>query len=114
MTRATHLHPSDLRGVARLATSATAELADLVEAVHHTIVRPLGGGRRRAPRRMGGLSGLVYKSVHGVARPAGGGLDAVLARFRPTSTGRTSSREREAVLAALNGVLGDHLNEYVH
>lgn len=113
MTRTTHLHPSDLRGIARLATSATAEVADLVEAVHHTIVRPLGGGSRRAPRRMGGISGLVYKSVRGVARLVGGGLDAVLARLRPTRAGRASSREREAVLATLNGVVGDHPSEYV-
>jgi len=109
MIRTTHPHPSDLRGIARLATSATEEVADLVEAVHHTIVWPLGGGRKNAQRRVGGISGLVYKSVRGVARLVGGGLDAVLARVRPTRTGRASSREREAVLAALNGVLGDHL-----
>ena len=39
----------------------------------------------------------------------GGGLDALLAQLRPTLAGRTSSPEREAVLAALNGVLGDYL-----
>ena len=109
MTKTTHLHPSDLRGFARLATNATAGLADLVEAMHHTIARPLGGGRMQPPGRMGGLTGLVYKSVRGVTRLVGGGLDAILAQLRPTLTGRSSSPEREAVLAALNGVLGDYL-----
>ncbi len=109
MTRTTHLHPSDLRGFARLATGATAGLADLVEAMHHTIVRPLGSASRQPPDRMGGIPGLVYGSVRGVTRLVGGGLDVLLAQLRPTLTGRTSSPEREAVLAALNGVLGDYL-----
>ncbi len=107
MTKRTHLHPSDLRGFARLATQGTAGLADLVEAMHHTIARPVGGGGTAGRTR--GLTGLVYKSVRGVTRLVGGGLDAILAQLRPTLAGRTSSPEREAVLAALNGVLGDYL-----
>ncbi len=109
MTKSTHLHPSDLRGFARLATNATGGLADLVEAMHRTITRPVGGGGTQTPDRTRGLTGLVYKSVRGVTRLVGGGLDAILAQLRPTLAGRTSSPEREAVLAALNGVLGDYL-----
>jgi hypothetical protein len=77
--------------------------------MHHTISRPLGRGGRQTPRRTRGITGLVYKSVRGVTRLVGGGLDAVLAQLRPTLEGRASSRQREAVLAALNGVLGDYL-----
>ena len=109
MTKTTHLHPSDLRGFARLATQATAGLADLVEAMHGTITRRGGAGGAQAPDRMRGIAGLVYKSVRGVTRLVGGGLDALLGRLRPELQGRTSSPEREAVLAALNGVLGDYL-----
>ncbi len=109
MIKTTHLHPSDVRGFVRLATHATAGLADLVEAMHHTIARPLGAGSTRTPGRTRGITGLVYKSVRGVTRLVGGGLDAVLAQLTPTLAGRTSSPEREAVLAALNGVLGDYL-----
>ena len=108
MTRTTHLHPADLRGFARLATQATAGLADLVEAMHHTIARPVGRGTQ-PPGRTRGLTGLVYKSVRGVTRLVGGGLDVLLGQLRPTLAGRASSPEREAVLAALNGVLGDYL-----
>ena len=109
MTKTTHLHPSDLRGFARLATHATAGLAGLVEAMHHTITRPIGARSSQTPGRTRGLTGLVYKSVRGVTHLVGGGLDALLAQLRPTLAGRTSSPEREAVLAALNGVLGDYL-----
>jgi len=109
MTKTTHLQPSDLRGFARLATHATAGLADLVEAMHDAIIRPVRRGSAHAPGRTRGLTGLVYKSVRGVSRLVGGALDAMLARLRPTLQGRASSPEREAVLAALNGVLGDYL-----
>ncbi|MFL6236837.1 MAG: esterase/lipase family protein [Thermoanaerobaculia bacterium] len=96
------LHLSDVRGLARLAAEATTGVTDLVEAVHQGIARPLG-----VPRR--GIRGLVYGSVRGVTRLVGGGLDALLAPFVPRLAGRSSSRKREAWLAALNGVLGDHL-----
>ncbi|MCL4744483.1 MAG: GPI inositol-deacylase [Burkholderiaceae bacterium] len=110
MTRTTHVQPSDIRGYARLATQATTGLTDLVEAMHDTIARPLGGAKR-VPGRTRGLTGLVYKSVRGVTRLVGGGLDAILALLRPEFAEMASSREREAVLAALNGVLGDYLFE---
>jgi hypothetical protein len=109
MTKTTHLHPSDLRGFARLATQATTGLADLVEAMHHRIARPVGRGGPQTPGRTRGLTGLVYKSVRGVTRLVGGGLDVLLGQLKPTLAGRASSPEREAVLAALNGVLGDYL-----
>jgi PGAP1-like protein len=107
MSKTTHLHPADLRGFARLATQATAGLADLVEAMHHTIARPVG--RTHAPGRTRGITGLVYKSVRGVTRLVGGGMDVLLAQLTPTLAGRASSPQREAVLAALNGVMGDYL-----
>lgn len=110
MTKRTHLHPSDLRGFARLATQATAGLADLVEAVHSSIARPAGMSGTDKAGRAQGVTGLVYKSVRGVTRLVGGGLDGILAQLTPNLAGRTSSPEREAVLAALNGVLGDYLD----
>ena len=101
MTAPSH-HLSDVRGLARLAAEATTGVTDLVEAVHQKVARPLG-----LPRR--GITGLVYGSVRGVTRLVGGGLDALLAPLVPRFAGRSSSRQREAWLAALNGVLGDHL-----
>ena len=95
-----HLHASDLRGVARIAKDATSGLTDLVEAMHTNIARPRGTG---------GITGLVYKSIRGVTHLVGGGVDALLALLTPAFGGRPLSPEREVVLAALNGVLGDYL-----
>jgi hypothetical protein len=58
-----------------------------------------------------GITWLVYRSIHGVTRAVGWGIDGVLARLVPMLGHMDSSPEREAVIAALNGVRGDHLTE---
>lgn len=68
---------------------------------------PLVGPSRSGGTR--GITGLVYRSIRGVSRVVGVGLDAALAQVAPLLHGRGSSPRREAVLAALNGVLGDYL-----
>jgi pimeloyl-ACP methyl ester carboxylesterase len=102
LMKTTHVHASDVRAVARLVTDATIELTDLVEGVHAGIVR--------SPRRKtGGLPGFVYRTVRGVTRTAGLTADAILAQIVPLFGTRQSSPAREAILAAINGVLGDYL-----
>ncbi len=101
------LRLSDLHGVARLGVDATAGMTDLVEAMHAAIARPDLGLRSSAPERTRGIAGLVYRSVRGVTGLTGAGLNAMLAR-EGVEYERTSV-EREAVIAALNGVVGDHL-----
>lgn len=105
-------HARDLRGAAKLATEATTGLTDLIEAVHARIASTPGLAGP-ADGRTRGITGLVYKTIRGVTRLVGGGVDTLLATLAPAlaSPGAEAlpSREREAVVAALNGVLGDHL-----
>ncbi|MCL4819192.1 MAG: GPI inositol-deacylase [Vicinamibacteria bacterium] len=103
------VRPADLRGAARLATEATHGLTDLVEAMHERIARVPLVGRASADGRLGGIGGLVYRSVRGVTRGVGGGIDALLGLIAASLPAPDTSPEREAVVAALNGVLGDHL-----
>ncbi|MBL0141643.1 MAG: alpha/beta hydrolase [Betaproteobacteria bacterium] len=111
MKKPAHVHLSDLRGFQRLAVDATVGLADLVEAMHHTITKvpgPLG----KAPKgRTRGITGFVYRSVRGVTRLVGLSVDGLLGLLTPLIAEKRSSQERETVLAALNGVLGDYLAE---
>ncbi len=109
MIKPTHIRLSDLRGFNRLASDATVGLTDLVEAMHHTIVRTPGIFGEPAKGRTNGITGLIYRSVRGATRLVGGGVDALLALIAPLIAERRSSPEREAILAALNGVLGDYL-----
>jgi pimeloyl-ACP methyl ester carboxylesterase len=109
MTSNAHLRVADLRGYSRLVVDATIGLASLVETMHHNILRTPGilGKSTQQPAR--GITGFVYKTIRGVTRLVGGGIDVVLRQLVPQFAGGRSSAEREAVLAALNGVLGDHL-----
>ena len=101
----------DLRGVTRLAIDTTRGVTDLVEAMHHTI----GGGpsilRRPLDRPTRIVTRPVYGSIRGVTRLVGVGLDVALARLAPLLREGAPGAEHEAVLAAVNGVLGDYLAE---
>ena len=111
MTKKTHIRPADIRGFSRLAIDATIGLTRLVETMHHNIARAPGpfGNHTQEPTR--GITGLVYRTLQGTTRLVGSGIDALLAQLTPLLDRQpaASSNAREAVLAALNGVLGDHL-----
>jgi hypothetical protein len=104
------IRASDLRGLGRLAIEATTGVTDVVEAMHHNIAGIAGAtGRAPSHARARGLAGFVYWSVRGITRLVGGSLEAVLSSVEPLLEAEGSPRGREALLAALNGVLGDHL-----
>ena len=86
---------------------ATAGVTDLVEAIHAAILRSDLTLRNTSPERTTGITRLVYRSIRGVTGLTGSVIDTVLAR-EGIAYARTST-QREAVVAALNGVLGDHL-----
>jgi hypothetical protein len=113
VTKKTRSAIDDLRGASRLAVEATRGVASLVEAMHHSIGagpailgRPLEG-----PTRL--LTGPIYGGIRGVTRLVGAGVDLALARLAPLLAPLAGEGapglEREAALAALNGVLGDYL-----
>ena len=108
-----HLRPSDLKAAAQLATQATHGVINIVEGVHRSVHRQLGLSRNAAPEQTSGLTGQIYRGIRGVAALVGQGSDAVLGALLPLlddpATHPEASPQREAVLAALNGVLGDRL-----
>lgn len=98
---------SDLLGGARLALDAVKGVTDLVEAVHMNVLERAIG--TPAIRPVAAVSALVYRSVRGVTAAVGGGLDAALGRLAPLLAQPPEWAGRDAVLAALNGVVGDRL-----
>lgn len=109
MPRRPPLRATDLRGAARLAADATTGLTDLVEAMHERIARLPGVPAPTPAGRTRGITGLVYKSIRGVTRGVGGSVDALLGLIGPARDPDDTGPQREAIVAALNGVLGDHL-----
>ena len=107
-----HLRASDLRAVAQLATNATRGVATMAEGVHRAVLSTMGLGGKQT-ERTSGLTGFVYRTVHGVTELVGQGLQAAFTRLEPllesVVDAPPETPEREAVLAALNGVLGDQL-----
>jgi pimeloyl-ACP methyl ester carboxylesterase len=98
---------ADLRGLSRLGIDALIGATDIVESMHHTIASRPGIVGAGPAGRTSGITGFVYRTVRGTTRVLGHGLDKLLVTLGPGSG--ASTFEREAFVAALNGVLGDHL-----
>lgn len=73
-------------------------MSEVVEEVHSTITG------RGAP-----MSRPVYRRIREVAKLAGVGIDRALAPLEKRFAGSAPGDKRAAVIAALNGVVGDHL-----
>ena len=103
-----------VRGALRLAVDGIHGATNIAEGLHGQISRlapPLGQVReRRAP----GIAGFVYGTVRTASGLIGQGLDAALAGAQAllVDSEERTPHERppaQALVAALNGVLGDHL-----
>ena len=101
---------SDLRAYNRLAVAATLGITDLVENLHHNIVRMPRLFAAPSEDRARGISGLVYRSIRGVTRTVGEGVDALIGAVIPGVPEDHPADRREALRAALNGIVGDHLD----
>ena len=108
-----HLRPTDLRAVSKLATQATRGVTSMAEGVHQAVWATLGAPGGRQPGQTRGITGFVYRTVHGVTELVGKGLEAAFTKLEPLLEALVDeppeTPQREAVLAALNGVMGDQL-----
>ncbi len=119
-TASSHWRRSDLVAAAKLATQATIGVTHLVEEVHQSVLgtmgfkgKPVGTDARVASK---GMTGLVYDAIRTITQWVGGAIDTgynlaqpLLSKTGGSGAHPNSTREREAVLAALNGVIGDRL-----
>ena len=105
------LQGSDLRGLSRLGVDAILGITNLVEALHHSIASAAGIFGKAPPGRTTGFTGGVYRTVRGTTRLAGKAGEVLLGTLTGPADDNASTPMREAVIAALNGVWGDHLAE---
>jgi pimeloyl-ACP methyl ester carboxylesterase len=112
MTKTVRNPITDLRGVSRMVVDAISGTTGLVEAMHTNIARkPARLAGAIVGGSLHGTTSIVYKSIGGVTRAVGAGIDLALGAVAPALGHIASSPAREAVIAALNGVLGDYLAE---
>jgi len=102
---------SDLKGAGRLAIDTVNGVIDIVESVHYNISSLGGLLDRNRKQRTSGITGMVYKNIRSITNFAGAGFDAMLAKLPPIIEEKEPTPENEAILSALNGVIGDHLEK---
>jgi len=90
-------HAEDLRAGARLVVDATLGVVDIVEGMHTAI------------GAVPGITPLVYQVIRRVTGLVGAGIDTLIAPLAPLLGESNPGPQRQVVLAALNGVLGDRL-----
>ncbi len=102
-------HGDDLRGASQLAVEATRGVSELVQAIQiesaagpAILGRPLEG-----PAKL--FTGIVHGMVRGITSVVGATIDVALEHLAPLLGASVPGVEREAILGALNGVLGDYL-----
>ena len=104
-------HADDLRGATRLVVEATRGVMELVQAMQvASMSGPAILGRPFAePAKL--ITGVVMGTTRGITKLVGTAIDAALAQLSPLLGSSVSGPERDAILGALNGVLGDYLLE---
>lgn len=110
-----HLHASDLRALVQLAAQATSGVSRVVEGVHQSVWSTLGAPGGDEPGQARGVTGGVYRGIQGITKLVGRVTDELLEKLEPLLSGMQRGEierpQREVVLAALNGVMGDRLVE---
>ena len=99
---------SDVLGLGRLAADGAAGVTGLIEEMHMAIL-DTPGLAPLAKGLTGGVARLVYRGVGGAFRLTGQGIGAGAALVGAEPDDKPLSRGRTIALAALNGVVGDHL-----
>lgn len=109
-----HFRASDLRGLVQLASQATVGVTGITEGVHMSVLDTLKLPVSRETTRTRGITGFVYSTVRLTTHLLGKGADVTLGAIQPLfdmlEGDKPETPRREAVLAALNGVMGDRLS----
>lgn len=112
-----HMRASDIRGIVQLTTQATAGVTRIVEGLHQSVADTVWDAVLNKAGMPGGavatlthgITGLAYKGVHDTTLLVGKGMDLALAGLHPFIDDRPNTPQRQAMLAVLNGVMGDRL-----
>jgi len=100
-----------LKGVTRVVFGAIIEMTNVVESMHQSVVT-MGGLLGDADRgRTSGLTGMVYGSIRGLVSLLEKGTAADFLSSAADEGIDEASPGGEAWIAALNGVVGDYLEE---
>ena len=102
---------SYLQGVTRIIVDTTIGITDLVETMHNQVVHPPLLPSTPIQHLITNIAGMTYKSIRWSTQLIGGGLDKALGQLNTVLGDIKTTGEKEAIRSALNGVVGDYLEE---
>jgi len=100
---------TDIKAASQLTIDGIKGIVDIVEAMYYTITRFGGVLGSSEQKRTTGITGFVFRVIRKMIGFVGGGIDALLTELGFLIESKDSTPAREAVVSALNGVLGDYL-----
>lgn len=104
-----HVRAADVAGYGKLALDATLGVVDMVGAMHRKIVDTPGVLEHPLTKALSEAADLVLGGIREIAHSTREGVDRLVQDITPDIAQMESSAQREAVVSAFNGVVGDHL-----
>jgi pimeloyl-ACP methyl ester carboxylesterase len=102
---------SEIQGLTHLIVDATIGVTDIVEAVHKQIVHPPFLPSTPIQKLITSIASITYKNIRWSTLFIGKSLHNILEQLTPTIGNLKASDKKEVILSALNGVIGDYLEE---
>ncbi|MCA0153490.1 GPI inositol-deacylase [Winogradskyella vincentii] len=102
---------SYLQGYTRLIADATIGITDLVETMHNRVVHPPFLPSTPIQHLITSIAGITYKNIRWSTKLISRSLDNGLGQLAPVLGKIKSTDKKEAISSALNGVVGDYLEE---
>ncbi|MGK0413765.1 MAG: pimeloyl-ACP methyl ester carboxylesterase [Polaribacter sp.] len=102
---------SEVQGLTNLIIDATLGVTDVVEAMHKKIVHPPFLPSTPIQNLITSIAKITYKNIRWSALFVGKNLHKILGQLTPTIGNLKTSDKKEIILSALNGVIGDYLED---
>jgi pimeloyl-ACP methyl ester carboxylesterase len=102
---------SEAQGITHLIMDATLGVTDVVESMHKKIVHPPFLPSTPIQHLITSIASITYKNIRWSTLFIGKNLHKILEQLTPAIGNLKTSDKKEIILAALNGVIGDYLEE---
>ncbi|WP_411893318.1 esterase/lipase family protein [Winogradskyella sp. A2] len=102
---------SYLQGVTRIIIDTTIGITNLVETMHKRVVHPPLLPSTPIQHLITNIAGITYKNIRWSTKLIGGSLDKALGELGTVLGEIKTTIEKEAIRSALNGIVGDYLEE---
>lgn len=101
--------PNHLNGSRKITLEAIKGITNIVEAIHYKILNIGGFYDKSQSGKTKGITGAVYRNIERITDLSGIGTEKLIAQLVKLTGRKTPNANQQAVISAINGVLGDYL-----